>query len=86
MQATIANVSADRFGNFMIPLAQIEEQRDIVEFLDRRTRLIDSLLRTIGLHIERLREYRSALVVNLVTRGRRGTKSGIQPARAATAR
>jgi len=86
VQATIANVSADRFGNFMIPLPPIEEQGDIVEFLDRRTRLIDSLLRTIGLHIERLREYRSALVVNLVTRGRRGTKSGIQPARAATAR
>jgi type I restriction enzyme S subunit len=86
VQATIANVSAARFGNFAIPLPPIEEQRAIVEFLDRRTRVIDSLLRTIGLHIERLQEYRAALVVDLVTRGRREVKGGIQPARAAIAR
>lgn len=86
VQATIANVSADRYGNFAIPLPPIEEQRAIVEFLDRRTRVIDSLLRTIWLHIERLREYRSALVVDLVTRGRREAKDGLAPSRAATAR
>jgi type I restriction enzyme, S subunit len=86
VQATIANVSADRYGNFPILLPPIEEQRAIVEYLDSRTRVIDSLLRTIGLHIERLREYRSALVVDLVTRGRREAKGGVAPLRAATAR
>jgi restriction endonuclease S subunit len=86
VQATIANVSADRYGNFSIPLPPIEEQRSIVEFLDRRTRVIDSLSRTIGLHIERLREYRAALVVDSVTRGRLKAKGGVEPSRAATAR
>jgi type I restriction enzyme S subunit len=85
VQATIANVSADRYGNFAIPLPPIEEQRAIVEFLDRRTQVIDSLLRTIGLHIERLWEYRSAMVVDLVTRGCPGAKAGAEPSRAATA-
>jgi type I restriction enzyme, S subunit len=86
VQATIANVSADRYGNFTIPLPPIEEQRAIVEFLDRRTRLIDSLLRTIGRQIELLHEYRAALVVDLVTRGRPEAKAAVQPARAARAR
>jgi restriction endonuclease S subunit len=86
VQATIANVSADRYGNFAIPLPPLEEQRAIVEFLDRRTRVIDSLLPTIALHIERLQEYRSALVVDLVTRGCPEAKGGVEPSRAATAR
>jgi len=86
VQATIANVSADRYGNFAIPLPPLEEQQAIVEFLNRRTRLIDSLLRTIGIHIELLQEYRSAMVVDLVTRGRPEAKTGAEPSRTATAR
>ena len=86
VQATIANVSADRYGNFAIPLPPLEEQQAIVEFLDRRTRLIDSLLRTIGCQIELLHEYRAALVVDLVTRGPPDAKAAVQPARAARAR
>jgi type I restriction enzyme S subunit len=74
VQATIANLSADRYGNFAVPLPPIAEQRAIVEFLQARTRVIDSLARTIRLHIERLQEYRAALVVDLVTRGRREAK------------
>ena len=86
VQATIANVSADRYGNFAIPLPPLEEQQAIVEFLNRRTRLIDSLLRTIGIHIELLQEYRSAMVVDLVTRGCPEAKTGAEPSRTATAR
>jgi len=86
VQATIANLSADRYGNFAIPLPPLEEQRAIIEFLDRRTRVMDSLSRTIGLQIERLQEYRAALVVDLVTRGRRETMGGVRPSRAAAAR
>ena len=82
----LASTNSTKLKNFPLPLPCIEEQRAIVEFLDRRSSLIDSLLGTIGRHIARLREYRSALVVDLVTRGRRGTKGGIQPARAATVR
>jgi type I restriction enzyme S subunit len=76
VQSTIANVSADRYGNFAIPLPPIEEQRVIVQFLDRRTRLIHSLLRTAQRQIAKLHEYRSALVVTAVTRGCGGSEGG----------
>jgi type I restriction enzyme S subunit len=85
VQATIANLSADRYGNFAVPLPPVEEQRALVEYLDCRTRIIDSLVRTIRLHIARLQEYRSALVVDVVTRGRQEPKDA-QPALAARAR
>src|SRR5262249_40686265 len=69
VQATVANVSADRYGNFVIPLPPLDEQRAIIEYVDSRTRVIDSIARTIRIHIARLEEYRAALVVDLVTRG-----------------
>jgi len=85
VQATIANLSADRFGNFAIPLPPVEEQRAIVEYLDCRTRVIDALVRTIRLQIGRLQEYRVALVVDVVTRGLRRAKLGETPSRASAA-
>jgi type I restriction enzyme S subunit len=69
VQATIANVSADRYGNFAIPLPPLEDQHAIVQFLVDRTRVIEDLLRTVTLQMERLNEYRAALIVNAVTRG-----------------
>lgn len=86
VQATIANLSADRYGNFAIPLPPMAEQRAIVQYLDVRTRMMDSLVRTIGRHIARLQEYRLALVVGLVTRGRCEAKFGQKPSRATAAR
>lgn len=85
VQATIANLSADRYGNFAIPLPPMAEQQAIVVFLDARTRAIDSLARTIRLHVVRLQQYRAALVVDLVTRGRRETPCE-RPSRATAAR
>jgi len=85
-QATIANLSADRYGDFVVPLPPVDEQRAIVEYLDCRTRVIDSLVRTIRLHIARLQEYRSALVVDVVTRGLQEAESDSHPALAARAR
>ncbi len=69
VQSTIANLSADRYGDFAIPLPPLEEQQAIVQFLDRRTRVIDALLRTVNPQIEKLNTYRSALIVTVVTRG-----------------
>ncbi len=83
VQATIANLSADRYGEFAVPLPPLVEQRAIIEFLEQRTRVISSLARTIRLHIARLREYRSSLVVELVTRGLPEMKGGIESLRAA---
>jgi hypothetical protein len=68
-QSTIANVSAERYGNFMVPLPPISEQRLIVEFLDRRTRTLSALMLATQRQVEKLHEYRSALIVAAITRG-----------------
>jgi type I restriction enzyme, S subunit len=68
-QSTIANVSAERYGNFTVPLPPLSEQRLIVESLDRTTRTLAALIHATRLQIEKLHEYRSALIVETITRG-----------------
>ena len=68
-QSTIANVSAERYGNFAVPLPPLGEQQAIVDRLDRATGKVDRLVPVIEQQIVRLREYRSALIVATVTRG-----------------
>ncbi len=67
IQATIQNVSAERYANLEIALPSIHEQRAIVDYLDASTEHIDALRAKAELSIERLREYRSALVSAAVT-------------------
>jgi type I restriction enzyme S subunit len=69
VQSTIANVNAERYGNFTIPLAPLEEQQAIVKFLDSRIQKLDALLRMVELQLAKLREYRRALIVCAVTKG-----------------
>ena len=47
----------------------IDEQRAIAAFLDRETGRIDALVAKKRLLIERLQEYRTALITRTVTRG-----------------
>ena len=67
IQATIQNVSAEKYSNLFIPLPQIDEQKIIVNFLDKETSCIDSLIEKVKKSIELLKEYRSALVTSAVT-------------------
>jgi hypothetical protein len=67
VQSTIANVSAERYGNFAIPLPPLAEQRAIVEFLQRATGTLDRLMATIERQLGRLHEYRCSLIVAAVT-------------------
>ena len=52
-----------------IPIAPIDEQCAIATFLDRETGRIDKLMEKNRLLIERLAEYRTALITKAVTRG-----------------
>ena len=56
-------------GDVVLPLPPIDEQRAIGAFLDQETERFDSLVAKIRLLIERLGEYRSALITRTVTRG-----------------
>lgn len=67
IQATIQNVSAERYASLEISLPPVHEQRAIVEFLDAETDLVDQLRAKSELSIERLSEYRSALITAAVT-------------------
>ncbi len=69
IQATIENVSAERYSRMPIPLPSLDEQHAIAAFLDRETARIDALVAKKRLLIERLQEYRTALITRTVTRG-----------------
>jgi type I restriction enzyme S subunit len=46
---------------------EVAEQRSIAEFLDRETAKIDAMVTKIETAIERLQEYRTALITAAVT-------------------
>ncbi len=69
VQATIANVSAERFGNFTIPLPPLEVQQAAIDFLGAATKNLDRLVVLTERELAALRDYRSALIVAAVTRG-----------------
>jgi len=66
-KATIAHFTSDKFSAFRIPLPPLPEQEAIAAFLDRETVKIDKLSSKVKLAIEKLKEYRTALISAAVT-------------------
>ena len=69
IQATIQNVSAERYANLGIALPELREQQEIVSLLDLETARIDGLVAKKERLIELLQEKRTALITRAVTRG-----------------
>ena len=67
IQATIQNVSAEKYASFCFPLPPLLEQQKIVDFLARETAKIDSLIEKEKQIIEKMKEYRTALISAAVT-------------------
>jgi type I restriction enzyme S subunit len=67
IQATIQNVSAERYSSLYLPLPTVVEQYTTAVFLDRETAKIDALIGKIQKGIALLKEYRSALISAAVT-------------------
>ena len=67
IQATIQNVSAARYASMLTPQPSMCEQREIVAFLNRELMKIDALITKIHDAIEKLTEYRAALISAAVT-------------------
>ena len=67
MAAAQPGLSIDRVNDLRVPMPPTSEQRAIVEHLDSATNRIDVLRTKADLSIERLLEYRSALVSAAVT-------------------
>lgn len=69
IQATIQNVSAEKYADLQLPLPTVPEQTAIAAYLDRETGRIDELVGKKRDLIERLKEKRTALISRTVTRG-----------------
>ena len=67
IQATIKNVSAEKYANLFLSLPLVEEQEAIARFLDRETTKIDTVISKTRTSIEKLQEYRTALISAAVT-------------------
>ena len=62
-------INPSQIADLPIPLPPINEQQAVAAFLDRETGKIDELVAKKRLLIERLDEYRTALITRTVTRG-----------------
>ena len=60
-------LTSDRLGSIILPVPPPEEQDKIANFLDHETTHIDQLVAKVETAIERLQEYRSALITAAVT-------------------
>ena len=54
-------------GRCKLPSPDAGEQQTVVKFLDRKTKQIDGLIERARIVVERLQEYRAALVTAAVT-------------------
>ncbi|MDP6722970.1 MAG: restriction endonuclease subunit S, partial [Pirellulaceae bacterium] len=69
IQATIQNVSAEKYANLYLPLPPLDEQKAISSFLDVETSKIDALVSEQRRLIELLKEKRQAVISHAVTKG-----------------
>jgi type I restriction enzyme, S subunit len=69
IQATIQNISAEKYANLWISVPPLEEQKSIARFLDYKTAQIDALIAKKESLLKKLAEKRSALISQAVTKG-----------------
>jgi type I restriction enzyme, S subunit len=67
--SVIPGISLDTLKNFFILLPPLSEQQQIVSFLDNKTSLIDSLIEKTQRKIELLKEKKTSLINEVVTKG-----------------
>ena len=69
--SSMQNISQGQFTNAIIPYPPLEEQKEIVDFLDKRTKEIDSLIAEKESLIHDLEAYKKSLIYEVVTGKRR---------------
>ncbi|MDO8591197.1 MAG: restriction endonuclease subunit S [bacterium] len=63
----VPSVNIGQFIDTFLPIPEIKEQRTIADFLDRKTAKIDEMMKKVETQIEKLQEYRQALITSAVT-------------------
>jgi type I restriction enzyme S subunit len=69
IQATIQNISAEKYHNLVVPVPQLVEQQSIATYLDRKTKQIEGLIEKKQYQIDLLWEQRTAVINEAVTKG-----------------
>ena len=69
VQSTIGNVNGQKYSNLEIPFPPFSEQAQITNFLDRKTGQIDELIHIKEQQVELLKEQRTTLINQTVTKG-----------------
>src|SRR5258706_935624 len=64
---TQLNLNVDRIGSLLTTCPPVNEQSTIAAFLDRKTSKLDALESKVRQHIDKLKEYRAALISAAVT-------------------
>ncbi len=67
IKATIQNIGADKYNNLKISTPPIDEQKQIIKYLENETTRIDTMATKTKKEIELLQEYRTALISEVVT-------------------
>lgn len=69
IQSTIGNVNGEKYSNLEFVSPPLSEQLQIVQFLDERTELIDKLISTKERKIDLLKQQRTSLINEVITKG-----------------
>jgi len=67
IQATIQNLSAEKYAGLVLTSPTVIEQSEIVEFLDQKLQKLDAVTTSLLAAIDKLKEYRTALIAAAVT-------------------
>lgn len=82
VQATIQNIGADRYSNLEITLPEINEQKKIVAYLEKKCGKIENIIQNSKTSIEEYKKLKQAIIIRGVTKGIRNVKpmkeSGIE--------
>lgn len=65
--AALRRISVEKVGRLVVVLPGLDEQCEIADFLDRETGKLDAMIAKVETAIERLQEYRTALITAAVT-------------------
>ncbi|MEI6890673.1 MAG: restriction endonuclease subunit S [Pontiella sp.] len=66
-RVAMPKINRDTFSKLRIPIPSLAEQTEIASYLDRETAKLDQLTAKVSEAIERLQEYRTALITAAVT-------------------
>ena len=67
IQATIQNISAEKFNSFMLSVPDLDEQKIIFDYLDTKIKKLDQLISLKKNKIEKLEDYKKSLIYDYVT-------------------